>query len=174
MKSDNPALGRYSKDRITVELKGNEGLLKRGYGRLEGRRIILKTYEALYLLEIGEIAVYDEKKRLAYADLARDLRFQRDGLSKYLIYKDLRDKGYVVKEGLDRDLSLKAYEKGEYEDKPSRYLIAIMNEGERIRARSLEAVVDEAIRQSKVPIIAVVDRRGEIIYYRGFLVANHN
>ncbi len=173
-KNDHLALGQYHQDRIAVELEGNEVLLNRGYGKVEGKRIVLRTYEALYLLEKEEIEVRDGKKRLGYADLVRDLRFQRDGLSKYLIYRDLRDKGYVVKEGLDRELSLKAYEKGEYEGKPSKYLIAIMNEGERIRAKSLEGVVNEAIRQSKVPIIAVVDRRGEIIYYRGFLVANHN
>ena len=85
--------------------------------------------------------------------------------TKFLIYRDLRTRGYIPKEGFGFGTDFRVYEKGEYGSKPAKYVIFAMNEGTEINVQSLTSSVKQILRMGKLPIIAVVERRGEVIYY---------
>jgi len=143
-------------------------ILSKGYGEMQGKMLVLEPYELLYLLEKGMIAV----RGFTYEELFKLIGKHRQGLSKYLVYRDLRDRGYVVKEGIEPLYSLRLYEKGTFNTSPAKYRILILNEGDDIRVEKLKNFVITSISQDTDSVIAVVDRRGEIIYYKSFLITS--
>jgi len=78
---------------------------------------------------------------------------------KYLVYRDLRDRGYIVRES-DRKLDFDIYGKG-----PLRRLISIVYEGGEASLRKLQRLLEHAEKEKKELILAVVDRRTDIVYY---------
>jgi len=86
--------------------------------------------------------------------------------TKFLIYRDLRSRGYVAKEGFGFGLDFRVYERGEYLKKPAKYVVFGINEGLNIQSRHLYENVNSIEKMGKEGIIAVIERRGEIIYYK--------
>ncbi|MCX8170101.1 MAG: hypothetical protein N3D72_03310, partial [Candidatus Methanomethyliaceae archaeon] len=81
---------------------GHEELHRQGYfGELEGEKLILSDVEALFLMDKEKIAIMDESGRiLSFKDLVYKLSEKNENLwLKYLLYSDLRRRGYIVKEG---------------------------------------------------------------------------
>lgn len=92
-----------------------EGLSSRGYGVSENKKLVLAFYEALFLLGKDILQVEDEKtgKEVSFQDLLK--RFQmveKDAWVKYLIYRDLRSRGYVAREGFGLGIDFRVYEGG--------------------------------------------------------------
>lgn len=86
--------------------------------------------------------------------------------TKFLIYRDLRSRGYVAKEGFGFGLDFRVYERGEYLKKPAKYVVFGINEGLNIQSRHLYENISSIEKMGKEGIIAVIERRGEIIYYK--------
>ncbi len=147
-------------------------LLEKGYGEKHENRIVLEPYEMLYLLEKKAITVKSANLQMSFTELLKQISFQRQGLSKYLVYKDLRDRGYVVKEGIEPLYSFRLYEKGAFSTSPAKYRVLIINEGDDIRVDKLKNYIVSSVTQERDSIVAVVDRRGEIIYYKSFLITS--
>jgi len=89
-----------------------------------------------------------------------------DTLTRFLLYRDLRTKGYVVKDGFGFDSDFRVYEKGNYGKKDAKFLIFAFNEGTQQKIGKLYKNIQEITQMGKEPIIAVIERRGEIIYYK--------
>lgn len=147
--------------------QGLEELAQRGYGVYqEDGSLLLSPCEALYLLERKRIKVVNEEK-LDFQSLLSRLASQRgQGLwAKYMIYRDLRRRGYVVREGVGLGLDFRVYEKGEYGKKPAKYLVYGILEGLPIPIKKITQLLSHTQSLKKRLILAVVDRRGEIVYY---------
>ena len=71
----------------------------------------------------------------------------------------------MAKAGFGFGADLRVYDKGDFGSKAAKYIIFAMNEGSEINVSSLTTSVKQISRMGKVPIIAVVERRGEVIYY---------
>jgi len=158
---------RYQDGKVVVEdPRAVEALSKRGFGSREGGRLVLEPWEALYLVEKGRIEVSERGRKLGFQELLR--RFEQlDKLAwaKYLIYRDLRERGYVVKSGFGPRLLFRLYERGEYGKKAAKYLIYGVLEGSPVKFSALEEALRMAQSSKKELVLAVVDRRGEVVYY---------
>ena len=86
--------------------------------------------------------------------------------TKFLIFRDLRTRGYIAKEGFGFGNDFRVYERGEYCRKPAKYIIFGINEGISIKANLLYENIRSIEKMGKEAIIAVIERRGEIIYYK--------
>ncbi len=86
--------------------------------------------------------------------------------SKYLIYRDLMDRGYVATEGYGRGIDLLVYDRGDFPDKPPSIRIIGIEEGDKISINQLLNEVYLGSLNKKKIIIAVIERRGEIVYYK--------
>ena len=62
------------------------------------------------------------------------LKHDKDILTRFLIYRDLRSRGYVAREGFGFGVDFRVYERGEFEQKPAKYVIFGINEGSDIQA----------------------------------------
>jgi tRNA-intron endonuclease len=86
--------------------------------------------------------------------------------TKFLIFRDLRTRGYIAKEGFGFGDDFRVYERGEYSRKAAKYVIFGINEGISVRANILFENIRSIEKMGKEAIIAVIERRGEIIYYK--------
>ena len=87
-------------------------------------------------------------------------------LTKFLIYRDLRNRGYVVKDGFGFGSDFRVYERGQFGEKGAKFLVFGLNEGQQEKMGNLQKKIEEITQMGKEPIIAVIERRGEVIYYK--------
>lgn len=156
------AKGALVEDVVIADL-----LESKGYGKKEGSNLLLSDYEMLHLVYISKLEVEEKKERLSFdALVVRALRNDPNAWTKFLLYRDLRSRGYVPKEGFGFGVDFRVYDRGEHGTKPAKYVIFGLNEGTEIPIESLSKSISQISRMGKTPIIAVVERRGEIIYYK--------
>jgi tRNA-intron endonuclease, archaea type len=139
-----------------------------GYGSRQGKELALRDYEALYLLYAKKLDVKDEMgKRVTFEKLAELTQGRAsDSWTKFMIYRDLRSRGYVVREGFGFGTDLRVYERGDYPKKPAKYVVFALDEGIEKGIGDLQKSVREMAKMGKEAIIAVIERRGEVIYYK--------
>lgn len=142
-------------------------LQARGFGEAEGGALLLRPFEALYLLYSGRLSLRGRGRRVGFDSLMGScLRDDPDILTKFLIYRDLRVRGYVARDGFGFGSDFVVYDRGHFGQKAARFLVFGLSEGGRERMGPMQKKIDEIIRMGKEPIVAVVERRGEVIYYR--------
>jgi tRNA-intron endonuclease len=161
--------GRLKRYRVFVDDEAMAGeLSKKGYGDREGKPLSLKLYEALHLMRLGWLTVSGSRSRgVSFEEIVRkSLSEDSMGWTKFLVYRDLRSRGYVAREGYGLAADLRVYPRGEYGKNPAKFVVIPINEGGDVKVSRLQKVIDAVYRMGKEPIIAVVERRGEAIYYR--------
>jgi tRNA-intron endonuclease len=135
-------------------------LRERGFGDLKRDKLHFTPYESFYLLEKQKIRVFAKTNEMNLRDLVRRFSIGKPEIwIKYLVYRDLRDRGYIVRES-NRSFDFDIYGKG-----PLRRLISIVYEGGEASLRKLEKLLQISDRENKELILAVVDRRTDIVYY---------
>jgi tRNA-intron endonuclease len=134
----------------------------RGFGDLKKNKLTFTAYESFYLLEKQRIRVFTKRTNveLNLRDLVQRFSIGKPEIwIKYLVYRDLRDRGYIVRE------SSKAFDFDIYGKGPLRRLVSIVYEGGEASLRKLERLLEFADNEKKELILAVVDRRTDIVYY---------
>ena len=137
-------------------------LRERGFGDLKADQLLFTPYESFYLIEKQKIRVFDKRSEneLELRDLVRKFSVGKPEIwIKYLVYRDLRDRGYIVRE------STKAFDFDIYGKGPLRRLISIVYEGGEASLRKLGKLLKYSDKEKKELILAVVDRRTDIVYY---------
>lgn len=152
---------------VLSQNQSSEEISSRGYGVAENDKFLLTFYEGLYLLDKGFIEIQNDKG--GNVDFKEVLQcyesVDENAWAKYLIYRDLRSRGYVVREGFGLGVDFRVYEKGEYGKGSARYLVLSMQEGKPLSLEDLTNAVMQSQNLKKELILAVMNRRGEIVYY---------
>ena len=142
-------------------------LEQKGYGEIENKKLFLQEFETLYLLYTKKLILKKGKKYFdfdSFMNLCQ--KTNSEILTKFLIYRDLRNRGYVVKDGFGFGSDFRVYERGHFGEKGAKFLIFGLNEGQQEKMGTLQKKIQEITQMGKEPIIAVIERRGEIIYYK--------
>ncbi len=145
-----------------------ERLSSRGYGVSENGDLTLTFYEALFLLSKGIIEIKDKKskKKIDFETLLQHYQsFEKNAWVKYLIYRDLRSRGYVAREGFGLGIDFRVYERGEYGKETATYLIFGVQEGQPVSVKELTRALTHVQSLKKKLVLAVLNRRGEVVYY---------
>jgi tRNA-intron endonuclease len=152
------------KDADIVQARGSYGT-KQNDGTLR-----LSPVETMFLLERNKIELFDEKTGapLGLYDYLQRVHEQNAELwTNYLIYRDLRSRGYTVKEGLSEEIPFRIYPRGsEIGKDTAKYLIYIVKEGVPIELTNLDKASTTAKGVGKKLILAVLNRQGEPTYYQ--------
>jgi tRNA-intron endonuclease, archaea type len=152
---------------VVPEAKQQDQLRNKGFGEIFNKEYVLNSLESLYLLQNNKIKIYRNKTEYDFSTFLKSLiKKDKKILTKYLIFRDLRSKGYVVKEGFGFGTDFRIYERGEYNKKTSKYVSIGLNEGTNIKASEFAEVIEQVEKMGKSVVIAVVERRGEVIYYK--------
>lgn len=152
--------------RVTGKQAADE-LSSRGYGVVDKDEVLLTFYEALYLLDKDMLQTEDENgKKVDFRKLlTRYEAVNEDAWAGYLVYRDLRSRGYVVREGFGSGVAFRVYDRGDYSKDTAKYLVVSVQEGKPIPIEDLTSALTQSISLKKELILAVMNRRGEAVYY---------
>ena len=152
---------------IVMDPKQQDQMRNKGFGEVFNKEYLLNNLESLFLLQNNKIKIYTNKIQYDFSTFLKTLiKKDKNILTKYLIFRDLRSKGYVVKEGFGFGIDFRIYERGEFNKKTSKYVSVGLNEGTNIKASEFVEVIEQVEKMGKSVVIAVVERRGEVIYYK--------
>jgi len=130
-----------------------------GYGRLEKDGVRLAPQEALYLIHRQKITIEGYTFDTLFSEFANERNFLRS----FLVYRDLRERGYVVQTGPH---DFRVFRRGE---KPgtgeSLYLVRVLSERDPVRFTKLIEEVVASRNMRKQYVLAVVDDEEELTYY---------
>tara|TARA_Y100000310_G_scaffold334548_1_gene414596 strand:+ start:86 stop:622 length:537 start_codon:yes stop_codon:yes gene_type:complete len=139
------------------------------YGNmLPDGKLQLSLLEALYLLEKGKLDVYDGRnKKLSYEDFAtKARRFEKTFWVRFMTFKDLRDRGYIVKTALKFGADFRVYDRGiKPGDDHAKWIIYPVHEGETLTWYEFSAKNRVAHSTRKRLMIAAVDDEGDVTYW---------
>lgn len=167
MNEEAPIRGKMSGGLILVTDKTSISRLSQdGYGDDDPDGYHLKPFEALYLVSIDKLTLTGSRNTGFDNLLERFRRNDPDIFSRYLIYRDLRSRGYVAKDGFGFGLDFRVYDRGDFGVRGAKFLIFGLNEGRREGAGAFCSKIDKMAKMGKEPVVAVIERRGEIIYYK--------
>lgn len=140
------------------------------YGtRLEDGRLELEPVEILHLLERKRISTKTPAgQSMDSNDIVKQLLPDDPSLwIKYLVFRDLRSRGYAVREGFGGGIGFRIYARG---DRPgeatANQLVYVLKEGEPISLNDLDTVTQAAFAARKNLVFALVDQNGEVNFYK--------
>jgi tRNA-intron endonuclease len=134
------------------------------YGRLKGDRLELALVEAAYLLDREKIAVEADGKSLDFrAFFIRASQAQEYFEVKYIVYRDLRERGYYVQPGVT---DFRVFPRG---GKPnmavSRHFVHVISERKPLPMAEITGNLQAALNVRKEMVLAIVDEESDITYY---------
>ena len=152
---------------VVSEQSSIDQLISRGYGTLEGKIFTLAFFEALYLQDKGMLEAKDKNEvAIDFQTILHHYEEKNENAwVNYLVYRDLRSRGYVVREGFGQGIDFRIYERGSYGKDTAPYLILVTQEGKPLPIADLADALSKCQSQKKELILAVTNRRGEIVHY---------
>jgi len=165
---ESTVIGKLVKNHTIIEnIQTQKDLELKGLGEFNKNDFFLKPFESLYLLYTKKLDLRNGSKNIGFdVFLQSCIKEDPDALTKFLIFRDLRTKGYIVKDGFGFGSDFRVYERGQFGNKDAKYLVFALNEGKHEKIGQLQKKIEEITKMGKEPIISVIERRGEIIYYK--------
>ncbi|TFG04417.1 MAG: tRNA-intron lyase [Promethearchaeota archaeon] len=170
--------GLLKEDKVIIEeMEGIDEFYNNSYiGSLvkneNGEEIlILEPIEVLLLCERHRILLWEDndKNKNQYdfeGLLTYFIKYDERLWQKYIIYMDLRKRGYIVRTGYGDGIDFRVYKRGaDFEKDAAKFLIYPVFEGSPIELRDLDKISRVAMGSRKDLIVATVDRLSKPIYY---------
>lgn len=137
-----------------------------GYPR-SGGGVDLDLVEAVYLAESRRLSVVTpEGEQVRFEDLLVHSARELEGFDiKYLVYRDLRNRGFVVKfESGDYDISVFPRGKTMSNSRPE-FMVRAVSERTAVDLNALVRQVSDVSERRKRLLYGVVDEEGDLTYY---------
>lgn len=133
---------------------------------LSGGALKLELIEGIFLSESGKVSVNRNGEELTFPELLRVANAMYPNFEiKYLVYRDMRLRGYVVKSCLD-PLDFRVYPRGGSPKKtPSKYWVSALSERSIFNLRELREHLAKVMHAKKKLLLAVVDEESDLTYY---------
>jgi tRNA-intron endonuclease len=141
----------------------------RGYfGTLDGSSLTLDRPETTYLAEMSRIDLVDDHDRpVEWPTVYRRALQAEPGFPiRYLVYRDLRQRGYVVRAGPWSGAFAVLPRGGILNKTPSRYWVVPVSERTDLSVAQLREIRSRAQGARKNLLLAVVDEESDLTYYR--------
>jgi tRNA-intron endonuclease, archaea type len=138
-------------------------LIQKGFGEKNEKELVLDLYEGLYLLENKKIII----KKITKKEIMQiGLKYDKNFYSKYLVYNELRTKGYCIKTGLKFGFDFRIYPKGKIMGQShSEFGLNVLKESEKLSMTQISRLTRLSGNIHIKMIIAIVDNENSINYY---------
>ena len=133
---------------------------------IEGK-IKYSLSESLFLVEKGKLEILVRNKKISRQELIGKLkRIDSRIQTKYPVYKNLREKGYIVKTALKFGADFRVYDKGAKPSKKhARWIVFADHESKKLTWHEFSAKNRVAHSTRKKLLLAIVDEEGDVTYY---------
>ncbi len=159
-------ISELSGDLVIVKEGNTAKLYERShYGTITNDGLQLSIIEALYLMEKGKLEVKKDSDEVSIDDMYEIIR-ENGSFANYIVFNDLRNRGYVVKTGFKYGSEFRLYERGKSPgDGHSDFLVKVAKEDSAFMISDLSSYVRVAHGVNKKLLFAVVDEENDITYY---------
>jgi tRNA-intron endonuclease len=141
---------------------------KERFGERVGEKIVYSLVESLFLIEASRMKIFDSReKEIKTRDLLKRFeRMDREFMTKYSVFKDLRKKGYVVKSALKFGAEFRVYEPGSaIGEAHAKWILFPLSEHKKITMQEFCAKNRVANSTNKKLMMAIVDDEQDVSYY---------
>ncbi|MFH1452001.1 MAG: tRNA-intron lyase [archaeon] len=140
----------------------------RRFGEKSVEKIFYSLFEAYYLVKTRKMEIFNFRNLVLSESevLKKFSRLDKKFKIKYLVFKDLRDKGYIVKTALKFGAEFRVYEKGNKVGlSHSRWICFPVSESGVMTWHDFSSKNRVAHSTKKNLLIAVVDDENSVSYY---------
>ena len=140
---------------------------KNRFGEKKTGKIIYSLSEVLFLVEKEKMDVFSNLKKFSKGELLIKFRkIDKKIQLKYIVFRDLRKKGYILKTALKFGADFRAYEKGKKLGKAhAKWIIFVEHETKKTSWHEFSAKNRVAHSTKKKLLLAIVDEEEDITYY---------
>lgn len=166
-----PVKAYFSKERVLTESSDQARELynqSRYGGLLDDGRVQLSLIEALYLLEKKKLVVYDMKNKEVSFEvlLKKSQKMEHSIWVRYCVYKDIRNRGYIIKTALKFGADFRIYDRGvKPGEDHARWVVFPVHESSSLTWYEFSAKNRVAHSTKKRLLIGCVDDEGDCTYW---------
>ena len=149
-------------EKLAKVIDGVEEVEKK-LGRKLGPKRMLTLLETAYLAYINLADIIINNNKTTFKDII--ILYSRENphaWAEFEVYIDLRQRGRIVAPGPRSNTLLVKYRKI---DKNYRYYVLVLEEDIEVPLTKLKSFIEEAHKNGWEPLLAIVDRYGDITYY---------
>jgi tRNA-intron endonuclease, archaea type len=158
-------LGQLKNDRVSLGPEALPDLFEQGYfGRPKGKGLELSLVEGAYLLDRSRIRIFSGGTELEFKAFFQAASSLEKGFEfRYVVYKDLRERGYYVQPGRP---DFRVYPRGGHPGKtPAEFYVLVISERMSLPLHELIEPVRVAGQMRKKLMLAIVDEESDITFY---------
>lgn len=158
----------FSGENITSSSKLAKDIYSRSlFGEYLNKKIHYSFVEALYLAKKEKIEIYYNSRKFNFNDLMEKCKkFDKKIQTKFIVYEDLRNKGYLLKSALKFGADFRVYERGARPGKEhAKWILYPVSELSELTWYEFSAKNRVAHSTKKNLLVAIVDNEGSITYY---------
>lgn len=141
---------------------------KSSFGEKISNKIEYSSFEALFLIDQERMQIFSNSRPLSIDSIMKKLKRKDKNIEqKFLVYKDLRRKGYILKTALKFGADFRVYNKGSRPGKShAPWLLFIAKESKPLSWSEFAARNRVAHSTNKKLIVALIDEESSISYYQ--------
>lgn len=152
---------------ISTEKEAKQFCERYSFGELAEDKVKYSMVEALYLIEKNKIKLNLNKKILKFDEfLKKASELEPNFYTKFIVFRDMRNRGYIVKTALKFGADFRVYDKGvKPGEEHAKWILYAVNEGSILTWHEFAAKNRVAHSTRKHLLIGIVDDEGDVTYY---------
>lgn len=137
------------------------------FGEIIENKVNLALHEAFYLMEKGKLIIFDIKKKIDHTQfLKKAKKLEPNFWTRYCVYKDIRNRGYIIKTALKFGADFRVYDRGvKPGEDHARWIVYPVHESSTLTWYEFSAKNRVAHSTRKRLLIGVVDDESDVTYY---------
>ncbi|MBI2101973.1 tRNA-intron lyase [Candidatus Woesearchaeota archaeon] len=166
-----PVKAYLSKERVLTESSDNARELynQSRYGELlDDGRVQLSLIESLYLLEKKRAIIHDSRNKPIDFEtfLKKAQKIEPNFWVRYCVYRDIRNRGYIIKTALKFGADFRIYDRGvKPGEDHARWVVFPVHEGSTLTWYEFAAKNRVAHSTKKRLLLGIVDSEMDVTYY---------
>ncbi|MEK6932274.1 MAG: tRNA-intron lyase [Nanoarchaeota archaeon] len=137
------------------------------YGEIKDNKLQYSFVEGLYLLEKERIDILDGKKKMDFDDFVKFASKKEPNFwTRYVAYRDMRNRGYIVKTALKFGADFRVYDRGiKPGEDHAKWIMYPVKETNTFSWYEFSAKNRVAHSTRKRLLIAIIDEENDVTYY---------
>ncbi len=155
-------------ERVFSSAKEAKDLYSRSnFGEIIEGKVYYSLVEALYLLDLRKVTVYEGNKKLSHENFVeRARKLEPNFWTRYCVFRDMRSRGYIIKTALKFGADFRVYERGKKPGQEhAKWILYPVYESSSLTWHEFAAKNRVAHSTKKNLLIGIVDDEGDVTYY---------
>jgi len=141
---------------------------KSRFGELKNNKFFYSLFESVYLVNSKKLEIRDGRNKEIAPDLLikKAKKYEDNFLVKYSVFRDMRERGYIIKTALKFGADFRVYDRGIKPGKGhAKWVLYPVSESEVLTWHGFSAKNRVAHSTKKKLLIGVVDSELDVTYY---------